>query len=474
MKNEILLVEDDSSLAESLERVLALSGYGVTLAPCGEVGRQRVSEKRSRFSVVVTDFKLPGLSGLDLVKQIHSTNARVPIILMTAHGTADLAIEAMKWGAYDYLLKPFEMPDLLAMIAEAVAHSALSADPIEIANEHPPAALIGNSGVMQAIYKEIGRVAATSATVLIQGESGTGKELVARAIWHYSSRAMQPFVAVNCTSIPETLVESEMFGHERGAFTGADGRRIGRFEQAHKGTIFLDEVGDMTLSTQAKLLRVLQERSVHRVGGREPISVDVRVITATHRDLRIATKEKQFREDLFYRLNVVCITLPPLRNRPEDIPELVRYFLHRQSVEMEIEKPSIQDKAMQFLQDQPWYGNVRELESALRRALLLTPGYPITLKDVRRVMTASAESGAKSERSLSVLVKENLGRAQRGEAVEVYAELVGTLERELFAQAMKLASGNQLRAARWLGLSRLTLRHRLQKLGLALDKSSGT
>ena len=246
---------------------------------------------------------------------------------MTAHGTAELAIEAMKWGAYDYLLKPFEMPDLLAMIAEAVAHSALSADPIEIANKQAPSsALIGNSGVMQAIYKEIGRVAATSATVLIQGESGTGKELVARAIWQYSSRAMQPFVAVNCTSIPETLVESEMFGHERGAFTGAEARRIGRFEQAHKGTIFLDEIGDMTLSTQAKLLRVLQERSVQRVGGREPISVDVRIIAATHRDLRIAIKEKQFREDLFYRLNVVCITLPPLRNRPEDIPELVRYF----------------------------------------------------------------------------------------------------------------------------------------------------
>jgi len=472
MKNEILLVEDDSSLAESLERLLALSGYGVTLATCGEVGRERASE--NRFAAVVTDFKLPGLSGLDLVKQIHATNGRVPIILMTAHGTAELAIEAMKWGAYDYLLKPFEMPDLLAMIAEAVAHNALSADPIEIANEQAPSsALIGNSGVMRAIYKEIGRVAATSATVLIQGESGTGKELVARAIWQYSSRSMQPFVAVNCTSIPETLVESEMFGHERGAFTGAEGRRIGRFEQAHNGTIFLDEIGDMTLPTQAKLLRVLQEKSLQRVGGREPISIDVRIIAATHRDLRIAIKEKQFREDLFYRLNVVCVTLPPLRNRPEDIPELVRYFLRRHSVEMGIDKPSIQDKAMQFLQEQPWHGNVRELESALRRALLVTPGYPITLKDVRRVTIASAESCAKNEQSLSVLVKENLARAQRGEAVEVYAELVGTLERELFAQAMKLASGNQLRAARWLGISRLTLRHRLQKLGLALDKSSG-
>ena len=349
MKNEILLVEDDSSLAASLERVLTLAGYGVTVATCGEVGRERASE--NRFVAVVTDFKLPGLSGLDLVKQIHAMNGRVPIILMTAHGTAELAIEAIKWGAYDYLLKPFEMPDLLAMIADAVAHSALSADPIEVANKQAPSsALIGNSGVMQAIYKEIGRVAATSATVLIQGESGTGKELVARAIWQHSSRAKQPFVAVNCTSIPETLVESEMFGHERGAFTGAEARRIGRFEQAHKGTIFLDEIGDMTLPTQAKLLRVLQEKSIQRVGGREPISIDVRIIAATHRDLKIAIKEKQFREDLFYRLNVVCITLPPLRNRPEDIPELVRYFLRRQSVEMGIDKPSIQDEAMQFLQ----------------------------------------------------------------------------------------------------------------------------
>jgi two-component system, NtrC family, response regulator len=472
MKNEILLVEDDSSLATSLERVLALAGYGVTVATCGEVGCERADE--NRFAAVVTDFKLPGLSGLDLVKQIHAANGRVPIILMTAHGTAELAIEATKWGAYDYLLKPFEMPDLLAMIADAVAHNALSANPIEVSNRQaPPSALIGNSVAMQAIYKEIGRVAATSATVLIQGESGTGKELVARAIWQYSSRAMQPFVAVNCTSIPETLVESEMFGHERGAFTGAEARRMGRFEQAHKGTIFLDEIGDMTLPTQAKLLRVLQEKSLQRVGGREPISIDVRIIAATHRDLKIAIKEKQFREDLFYRLNVVCITLPPLRNRPEDIPELVRYFLRQQSAEMGIDKPSIQDEALQFLQQQRWYGNVRELESALRRALLVTPGYPITLKDVRRAMLASAGPGAKNEQSLSVLVKENLSRAQRGEAVEVYAELVGTLERELFAQAMELASGNQLRAARWLGISRLTLRHRLQKLGLAPEKFSG-
>ncbi len=471
MKTEILLVEDDFSLAESLERVLSLAGYGVTLAACGEVGRERASQKR--FAAVLTDFKLPGLSGLELVKQVHAANRRVPIILMTAHGTAELAIEAIKWGAYDYLLKPFEMPDLLAMIEDAVARSALSSDPIEITDKRAPSlALIGNSGVMQGIYKEIGRVAATSATVLIQGESGTGKELVARAVWKYSSRAMQPFVPVNCTSIPETLVESEMFGHERGAFTGAEKRHIGRFEQAHNGTIFLDEIGDMTLPTQAKLLRVLQEKSFQRVGGREPISTDVRVIAATHRNLKIAIKEKQFREDLYYRLNVVCITLPPLRNRPEDIPELVGYFLRRQSAEMGIDQPSIETKAMQFLQEQAWHGNVRELESALRRALLVTPGYPITLEDVRRGMIVSSESGAKSEQSLSVLVRDKLSRAKCGEAIDVYAELVGTLEHELFAQAMKLASGNQLRAARWLGISRLTLRHRLRKLGCTEPGSS--
>ena len=465
MKNEILLVEDDSSLAASLERVLTLAGYGVTVATSGDVGRERASE--NCFVAVVTDFKLPGLSGLDLVKQIHTMNGRVPIILMTAHGTAELAIEAIKWGAYDYLLKPFEMPDLLAMIAGAVAHNALSADPVEVSNKQAPSsALIGNSAPMQGVYKEIGRVAATPAAVLIQGESGTGKELVARALWRHSDRATKPFVAVNCTAIPETLIESEMFGSERGAFTGAESRRIGRFEQATGGTIFLDEIGDMTLSTQAKLLRVLQEKTIQRVGGHEPISVDVRIIAATHRNLALAIRKQEFRQDLFYRLNVICITLPPLRNRPEDIPELVSYFLHRQSIEMGIGKPSIHNDAMEFLQQQPWLGNVRELENAVRRALLVTPGYPITLRDVRRAMLASAGPETENNQSLSTLVKENLARAARGESVEVYAGLLGTLERELFTQAIKLACGNQVRAARWLGISRFTLRHRLQKLGL--------
>ena len=340
MKNEILLVEDDASLAASLERVFRLAGYGVTVAPNGEVGRERASE--NRFAAVVTDFRLPRLSGLDLVKEIRARNGRVPIILITAYGTANLAIEAIKWGAYDNLLKPFEMADLLKMIADAVAHHDLTARTVEVGGDQtPPPTLVGKSGVMQTVYKEIGRVAAAPVAVLIQGESGTGKEVVARAIWQYSTRADKPFVAVSCTTIPETLAESELFGHERGAFTGAEARRIGRFEQAHRGTIFLDEIGDMPLPIQAKLLRVLEKKSLQRVGGREPILIDVRVIAATHRDLRVAIREKRFRGDLFYRLGVVCITLPALRNRPEDIPELVRYFLGRQSVEMGIDKPSI-------------------------------------------------------------------------------------------------------------------------------------
>jgi two-component system, NtrC family, response regulator len=414
----------------------------------------------------LTDFKLPGLNGLDLVKQIRAANRFVPIVLMTAHGTAELAIEATRWGAYDYLLKPFEMPALLAMIENAVAHYPES-KPLEHVNEQTLSTLlIGNSRPMQVIYKEIGRVAATPATVLIRGESGTGKELVARAIWRHSERASEPFVAVNCTAIPETLVESEMFGHERGAFTGANMRHIGRFERAHGGTIFLDEIGDMPFQTQAKLLRVLQDKIIQRIGGHDPISIDVRIITATHCDLSVAIQENKFREDLFHRLNVICITLPALRERTEDIPELVRHFLRRQSAKMGLETPSIQSDAMEFLRRQPWPGNVRELENVICRTLLITPGYVITLGDVRSVMSSSLAPYENCNHSISTLVKEHLASAANGESSEVYDELVGTLERELFKEAIKLSGGNQVLAARWLGLSRLTLRQRLRSLGL--------
>src|SRR5438105_5037908 len=267
--------------------------------------------------------KLPGMNGLELVRELHGAHPRLPIILITAHGTTETAIEATKSGAYDYLLKPFDMPEFIELVEKALASRRLMNETIELGESTMGAgALIGNCRAMQSIYKEIGRIASKPVNVLIRGETGTGKELIARAIYQHSDRAKAPFIAINCAAIPETLLESELFGHERGAFTGADLRRIGRFEQADHGTIFLDEIGDMTPGTQVKLMRVLQERSLQRLGGKDTIKVDVRVIAATHHNLEAAIREKQFREDLYYRLSVVVITLPPLRQRKEDLPHL--------------------------------------------------------------------------------------------------------------------------------------------------------
>ena len=273
--------------------------------------------------------------------------------MMTAHGTTDTAIEATKLGVYEYLVKPFEADELLDLVASAVAHSRLMSEPVEMGEARSARfAIIGNSRAMQSIYKEIGRVAATAATVLIRGATGTGKELIARAIYQHSDRADKPFIAVNCAAIPETLLESELFGHERGSFTGAQGRRIGRFEQAHGGTIFLDEIGDLNANTQSKLLRVLQERCIQRLGGDETIPVDARVLAATHRDLETAIKEREFREDLYYRLSVVTIHLPALSERAEDIPDLVKFFIRRYATELGLEAPSVRPEAVAFLQKQ--------------------------------------------------------------------------------------------------------------------------
>jgi DNA-binding NtrC family response regulator len=319
---------------------------------------------------------------------------------------------------------------------------------------------------MQAVYKEIGRVAATAVTVLIRGETGTGKELVARALYQHSDRAAQPFIAVNCAAIPETLLESELFGHERGAFTGAHARRVGRFEQASRGTLFLDEIGDLSLSTQVKLLRVLQEKYIQRVGGNEKIPVDVRVLAATHRDLESAIREKQFREDLFYRLSGVTITLPPLSERAEDIPDLVKYFLQRSAAELGSDSPSIQPEALSFLQNQTWPGNVRELENVARQALLLARGYSISLEHVQEAHARNHKPAAEADQSIAGYFTELLARAQRGEAEGVHARMFEDMERELFTRAMQLAQGNQAKAARWLGVTRTTMREKLIRFGL--------
>jgi DNA-binding NtrC family response regulator len=319
---------------------------------------------------------------------------------------------------------------------------------------------------MQDVCKEIGRVAAKPVTVLIRGETGTGKELIARAIYQHSPRAKAPFIAINCAAIPDTLLESELFGHERGAFTGADQRRIGRFEQANKGTLLLDEIGDLPPNTQVKLLRVLQQQTFQRVGGSEAISVDVRVIAATHRNLEAMIHEGKFREDLFHRLNVVCLQLPPLRERREDIPVLVQHFVRKYAADFGIESPTISSDAVAVLQADSWPGNVRELENMTRRLLLAARGLSINADAVRQTLAARNAEAAPAGHSFAGFAADLLARAQKGELQDTHARMLAEAEREILTQAITLAEGNQAKAARWLGLSRLTVREKLKPLGL--------
>ncbi len=407
------------------------------------------------------------MSGLQLVRALHPAHPRLPILMMTAHGTTESAIEAIQAGAFDYLVKPFEIPELLRLVKQAVNASRLMSEPVQIGEARTAGdAIVGASRAMQAIYKEIGRVAAKPVTVLIRGETGTGKELIARAIYQYSDRANAPFVAINCAAIPETLLESELFGHERAAFTGAETRRIGRFEQATQGTIFLDEIGDMSLGTQVKLMRVLQEKCVQRLGGKETIPVDVRVIAATHRNLETAIKHHQFRDDLFYRLSVVVLTLPPLRERTEDIPDLARFFLNKYALEFNLPKTAIQTEALGFLQAQPWPGNVRELENVIRKVLLLARGYTVSVDHVKTALAKTGPLPVTAEKSLHTYADELLAAAQRREISDAYGQLHEAAERVLLGRAIERAHGNQAQAARWLGISRLTLREKLIHFGL--------
>jgi len=465
MRARLLLVEDDPSTGAALQKVLRAEGHEVDLVTRGDDGLARA--RQQNYDLVLTDFKLPGLSGLELVTQLHAAKPKLAIVMMTAHGTTDTAIEATKRGACEYLTKPFEADELLDLVSAAVRSSRLMSEPVGMGEAKTAGfALIGNSRAMQAVYKEIGRVAATPVTVFIRGATGTGKELVARAIYQHSDRADRPFIAVNCAAIPQPLLESELFGHERGAFTGAQARRIGRFEQAHGGTLFLDEIGDLPADTQAKLLRVLQEKSIQRVGGDSVIPVDVRVIAATHRDLEAAIQEKEFREDLYFRLSVVTLHIPPLTERLEDIPELVKYFLQRYGGELGVDNPSIQGDAIAHLQGQPWPGNVRQLENVVRQALLLARPFGVGLDHLHQALARNRKPSSVPQQSHAEYVADLLNRAQSGDVENVYWRMIEDLEPELFTQAIRLAGGNQARAARWLGITRLKMREKLAQLGL--------
>jgi DNA-binding NtrC family response regulator len=465
MKARLLIIEDDFGTAAALQKVLQVEGYDVDLAVRGDAGLAQA--RQQPYDVVITDLRLPGLGGLELVAQLHAAKPKLPIVMMTAHGTTETAIEATKLGAFEYLVKPFEAEDLLDLLALAVANARRMSEPVELGGASVArAALIGRSRAMQNLYKEIGRVAPTPATVLIQGKTGTGKELVARALYQHGDRAERPFIAVNCAAIPETLLESELFGHERGAFTGAQARRIGRFEQAHRGTIFLDEIGDLTPGTQSKLLRVLQEKHVQRLGGNETIPVDVRVLAATHRDLEAAIQEREFREDLFYRLSVVVLRVPALSERAEDIPDLVRYFIQRHAPALGVEAPSIQADALAWLQVQNWPGNVRELENTVRQALLEARPFAIGVAHVQQVLAKAHKPVRLCDQTHAAYIAELLTRVQHGEEQDAFSKMVADLEPELYAQAFRLAQGNQAKAARWLGVTRLKMREKLAQFGL--------
>jgi nitrogen regulation protein NR(I) len=465
----VLLIEDDQSLAKNLCEVLDSDGFKVALCHRGDEGLRRATN--DECEVVLTDLRLPGLGGLELVRQLHEVQPRLPVVLMTAHGTIETAIEATKLGAYEYLQKPFEMRHLIALLHRAVEAGRLMRDPVALpdAPAEGRTALVGTGRAMQDVCKEIGRVAAKPVTVLIRGETGTGKELIARALYQHSPRSKAPFIAINCAAIPENLLESELFGHERGAFTGADQRRIGRFEQANKGTLFLDEIGDLPPNTQVKLLRVLQQQTFQRVGGTESISVDVRVIAATHRNLEALIHEGKFREDLFHRLNVVCLQLPPLRERREDIPVLVQHFLRKYAGDFGVAHPTIAADALAIMQADAWPGNVRELENVTRRLLLAARGLSIDADAVRQTLAARSAETPPTGNSFTAYATDLLARAQKGELDHAHARMLEEAEREIVTQAITLAGGNQAKAARWLGLSRFTLREKLKQLGLHPD-----
>jgi two-component system nitrogen regulation response regulator GlnG len=431
--------------------------------------------------LVIMDIRMGGITGLETLRRIRQIDTKVLVILMTAYGTTQTAIEAMKLGAYDYLLKPFDVPKLKEIVQGALKtardmRQVVSYQPL-LESEDYELGIVGRSEPMQKVFKLIGQLAASDATALITGESGTGKELVARAVYHHSERAGKPFLAINCAAIPEQLLESELFGHEKGAFTGANNQRIGRFEQCHQGTIFLDEIGDMTPATQTKILRVLQSGTFERVGGNQPIQVDVRVIAATNKPLEQAVAARQFREDLFYRLNVVRIQLPALRERPEDIRLLVNYFLKKFAQDQQGQPKSISGATLKILEKYHWPGNVRELENAIQRAVvvakgdvILPPDLPPDINDpgsatATVVPSPSATSAPGGEEGLTEMgsVARTLFRWAKKDPK---LKIIPAVERELIINALQETRGNQVHAAKLLGITRATLRKRVEKFGI--------
>jgi nitrogen regulation protein NR(I) len=463
---KILVVDDEARVRAAFAELLTGAGHEVQTADCGERALELLEGEAP--DLVIMDVYMPGMDGLEVFRRVKEGHPRLPVIITTGRGSTELAISAAKLGAFDYQPKPFDPGEMLALVDRALESVRLmrgNAVSSGESRESGRTGMIGQSAVMQEIYKAIGRVAPTDATALIRGESGTGKEMVAQALYKHSLRAEQPLVVVNCVAIPESLLESELFGHERGAFTGAHGRRIGKFEQANGGTIFLDEIGDIPLGTQAKILRVLQDKTIERLGGNETLQVDVRLLAATNRNLEEAIAAGAFREDLYHRLKVVTISIPPLRDRKEDLPKLAAYFLDRFSKELRLDKPVLTGEALEMLQAYPWPGNVRELEHCIHRAMIFTQGYPIQAQDIQAALGQSGRKalgpvGSSSDSRLLDVVKEHLRFSAGSRAL---TELLERVERLLLVEALRQTRGNQTYAASLLGVPRPTLHAKLRK-----------
>ena len=471
----ILVIDDDRTVIQMASRALSDEDTEIVSAADAAEGLKILAQRKPHVDACLLDIMLPDISGLEAFEEFRRLDGKLPIIFITSDDSSATAIEAMKKGAFDYVLKPLDLPELKNLVNKAVSIRRKMLIPVEMASDisakESTDAIIGSSNRMQEVYKSIGRVSPQDVTVLICGESGTGKELVARAIYHHSRRADRPFLAVNCAALPETLLESELFGHEKGAFTGADHRRIGRFEQCSGGTIFLDEIGDMPRALQSKILRLLQSQEFERVGGNQTIRTDVRIIAATNRDLEALVDEGEFREDLYYRLRGFLILLPALRDRGDDIVLLFRHFVARYNRELGKAVESISPEAMKIIRDYSWPGNIRELENTVKQTLLQATG-SVVIPDFLPPFHAwgptelgTAGGGANAAEDLSCFIDRRI----RSGSEDLYAESIEFLERRLLTRVLRETKGNQSRAARMLGITRGSLRNKIRTLGIEMQ-----
>ncbi len=466
-RKEILLIDDEKNIHYSFRRLFGKNDFNFTSSYDGQDGMDKLS--RQDWDLVIMDIRMPKIDGLTLLKKAKETHPKLVIIIVTAHGTTETAIEAMKLGAYDYLIKPFNNEELKALVLKAIEDSSRMHENVALPDEDKLTlehgdVLIGKSSKMQEIYKTIGQIAEKDVNILITGESGTGKELVARAIYSHSKRKNALFLAINCAAIPENLLESELFGHEKGSFTGAIYQHIGKFEKSDKGSLFLDEIGDMNLSLQAKLLRVLQTGEFERVGGSRVLKTDVRIIAATNKVLQDEVSKNTFREDLFYRLNVITIHLPPLRERKEDIPILVEFFIQRYCQKYDRDIKSLDSDALKKLMDYHYPGNIRELENIINRAVVVSNSDHLTEADIEPspIPTQSLDGLRSDFHELMDKVFEKILEVPH----EIRDGVFPIIEEILIKKALEKEKGNQVKASNLLGISRNTLRNRIERYNL--------